>query len=164
MSCSETLTDLNSFMIVSEQQILDILERFEQGSFKPEEVLPDMQEKQPYLYTFIFDRPDVLLSPEEADLLTFGTSVIWAAVNYADEIIYAEEIEDYEETAWERLEASKSHNFHEKITPFFDQIDEEELLAFVEDSLADDDDTNITATGREWIFVSLGVMIEVLCA
>ena len=47
---------------------------------------------------------------------------------------------------------------------FFENYQQEDLLAFVEDSLIDDEDEIVTKVGREPMFVALKSIIDCLCA
>jgi hypothetical protein len=150
-------------MKVSEQKIIDVLKRFENGVDNPESVMEDMHERQPFLSGFIFAQPGVLLNSDEQELLLFAASVIWASTAFDIDVIPGPDVEETEESAWELFESQSGKTFREKIDPFFERIDEEELLAFVEDSLEDEPDSSISSIGREWIFITLAVLIEVLC-
>ena len=45
---------------------------------------------------------------------------------------------------------------------FFEDYAQEDMLAFVEDNLVEDEDSTITKEGREPIFVALKSVIDVL--
>ena len=57
-----------------------------------------------------------------------------------------------------------SRKFNEKIDPFFKDYPQEDLLAFVEDSLVQDEDSEITNEGRDYIFIALKTIIDSLNA
>ena len=61
------------------------------------------------------------------------------------------------------LETVKSNNSRDRMTVFFDDSDQEDLLAFVEDALVEDDeDSVVTKEGREPIFVALKTVIDII--
>jgi hypothetical protein len=61
------------------------------------------------------------------------------------------------------LEPVKSKPFQHKADVFFKDYPQEDLLAFVEDALADDEDSEVTKEGREPMFVALKTIIDVFC-
>ena len=72
-------------------------------------------------------------------------------------------LEIAEEKNWELLDNIRELRFRDRMTVFFDNSDQEDLLAFVEDSLVDDEDSFITKEGREPMFVALKSVIDVCC-
>ena len=66
-----------------------------------------------------------------------------------------------EERNWTLLQSSKSNNFQERLNPFFENYPQEDLLAFVEDALADEEDDGLlTREGREPIFITLKSILD----
>ncbi len=79
-------------------------------------------------------------------------------------------IEEWDERCWQWMQETVGKPMHERLDVFFDNINEEELLAFAEDSLIDpdadeaDDDLAVFQSGasREMGFVALAVLAGVL--
>ena len=123
-----------------------------------------------YLRTDTFS----LLTEDERDYLQYLALVVYAAV--ADErervpTLRGEAIEEWEERCWGWLEASVGKPMSARLDAFFDNIDEEELLAFAEDSLVDPEpeeqpEAALFASGpsRELGIVALAVLIGGLTA
>ena len=115
-----------------------------------------------------------LLSDEERDYLKYLALVIYGAVKLEDdrkpEMISGERLEYWEERCWEWLEGTVGKPMALRLDVFFANIDQEELLAFAEDSLVDPDPdeeeegAQLFASGpsRELGFVALAVFIAAL--
>jgi hypothetical protein len=79
-----------------------------------------------------------------------------------------EELEEIEEGNWTQLNDAVGKNFRQKLDGFFEDYPQEDLLAFVEDSLViskegeESDDFEISKEGREPIFVALKTIIDCL--
>lgn len=69
-----------------------------------------------------------------------------------------EEIVGIEEKHWSLIQDAKG-DFREKLTPFFDQYAEEDALAFIEDSLVEDDDFALVKEVKELFFVGLSTVV-----
>ena len=66
------------------------------------------------------------------------------------------------EKNWEILEANVVGSFRDRITPCFENTNQEDLLAFLEDSLESDEDVVISNSGRELIFVACKTLVDCL--
>ena len=123
-----------------------------------------------YLRTEGFD----LLADAERDYLLYLALVVYdAAVEHrgpaAVPTLAGERIEAWDERCWGWMEAASNRPLRERLDAFFAAIDQEELLAFAEDSLVDpepgDDDTPALfadAASRELGLVALGTLIGAL--
>jgi hypothetical protein len=78
-------------------------------------------------------------------------------------VVTALRIDQAEEDNWALLEPVKSKRFSDKADVFFKNYPQEDLLAFVEDMLTDDENTEVTKEGREPMFVALKTIIDVFC-
>lgn len=120
-----------------------------------------------YLRTDTF----ALLTDDERDYLQYLALVIYAAIGAearATRALRGERIEAWEELCWTWLESSVGKPMSLRLDAFFAAIEEEELLAFAEDSLVDpepdDGDGGVAglfASGpsRELGIVALAVLI-----
>ena len=54
--------------------------------------------------------------------------------------------------------------FRDRMDIFFENYSQEDLLAFVEDNLVEDEDSLVTKEGREPMFVALKSVIDILTA
>ena len=71
-------------------------------------------------------------------------------------------LENAEEQNWERLDGVTAKRFRDRMDIFFENYSQEDLLAFVEDNLVEDEDSVVTKEGREPMFVALKSVIDVL--
>ena len=150
-------------MLVSETTIDAILGYLETRDFEAE--MADFAEKQPALLAYVFSEDFELLTSEERDYMLYLMLVIYQSVEKEVEdmpLITAEMLEDAEERNWALLENVTSKRFRERLDVFFDSYEEEDLLAFVEDALTDDEDDTVTKEGREPMFIALKSVIDVL--
>lgn len=132
-----------------------------------DEVLAELADEQPWLLTFLTADAGPVLSPDERDHMMFLALVIWHALDINARVnlpqIQPEQLELADEAIWTHLQASGNRSFREMLDPFFAETTQEDVLAFIEDSLQTDEDSPVTAVGREPIFVRLKVMIDLIC-
>jgi hypothetical protein len=136
---------------------------------KMEKLMEAFSEEQPMLFSYIFSEENGPISEEEHSFLEYLAMIIWMAYKKvqpeAHDKISEEEIGDAEEANFEVIENSKAKDFSGKIDSFFEGYEQEELLAFVEEALTEDDfegDAIISQEAIEPMFVSLKTMIDVL--
>lgn len=104
------------------------------------------------------------LLEDELQLFLFCISVIYNAVKVSssDPIEFdIEEFENYDELNWGARD--KSITFEKSKDLLFKNYQEEDLLAFVEDLLIDDDESQLTDVGKEIIFLNAKSYIDTLC-
>ena len=63
-----------------------------------------------------------------------------------------------EEDNWSKRD--KYRSWEDSLNAYFDNYPEEDLLAFVEDMLVDDDDQQLSTAGKEIIFISCKSLID----
>ena len=155
-------------MFVSEDIIDEVVLELETADFEQEVAL--FGEKQPIILGFILSEDFELLTNEERDWLLYLALVIWRATERVDEKkrpLSKNALEAAEEVNWERLEKVTAKRFRDRMTVFFEGYPQEDLLAFVEDSLTEDEEDAenfLTKEGREPMFVALKSVIDVLTA
>ncbi len=118
---------------------------------------PDLQllefvEKQRSISNYLLGDSFNLFTEYEKELLLFIHLVIWKALVAPLKTVHFS-IDEYlllEEQTWEQI-SSKSLSWESKKNLLFDEFPEVDLLAFVEDVVADDE---ITDTVREILFVT----------
>lgn len=133
-----------------------------------EHTLDLMNQEQPTLLAYLFSENFEAFTESERELLLFLTSVIWKSVfrvwGTQDEVTEAQ-LATAEERNWALLQSVNARQFRERATIFFeDHPEEEELLAFVEDAVADDEEEGspVSDEGREPLFVTLKSIIDCL--
>ncbi len=129
-------------------------------------------EAQPALAAWLVSDTFDILTEAEREYLLYLALVIWkAATEVAGELPVADaaRIGELEERNWAVLNETKAGSFRQRLDPFFENYPQEDLLAFVEDALAIDEESNedapeleVTREGREPLFIALKTMIDAL--
>lgn len=144
---------------IIEQTILALEEESYYQSY-----LESLTTNQEDLFIFYQSENFEVLLQEEYDLMIFMTLVIFGSIERSIDkpldLIPIKKIEDQEEVHWMMMQQANSNTFRDRVTIFFDKSKQEELLAFVEDSLVLDDESSISAVGREILFVNMSAIIE----
>lgn len=125
-----------------------------------------LQAKQPILFSYLLSESFKLLTVEESEYLLYLALVIWKAVDAETKempILDSEKIEEAEERNWALFNETTARGFNDKLNVFFDKYPQEDLLAFVEDALVDDEDSFVTKEGKELLFIGLRTTIDALC-
>lgn len=152
---------------IPESTINEVIESLNASDAALEKAEDHMIESQPDLVGFLTQEELDILSEEEQDfLMILSLSMIEAARRICGSlpIITAEALGDAEEQNYAMLESAKGTNFRDRISAFFDDYPQEDLLAFVEDALTDDEDDVVTQEGRETLFVTLKSVIDAMHA
>lgn len=152
---------------VSETTIDLVIEALDQSDEALERADQDMADSQPALVDFLTQEAFDLLTDEEQDyLLLLGLTLFEASVKTNGDlpVLTSESLGDAEEANYARLEGSTGKNFHERVDIFFKDYPQEDLLAFVEDALSDEEEELVTSEGRETLFVTLKSVIDAMHA
>lgn len=166
-------------MFVSENVIDKIVEQLETADFEKE--IERFGKMQPALLGYVFSEDFELLTSEEREYLLYLLIVIWKSVEKVKKdtavvmdnvarkksmdnpTVMSNALSEAEERNWELLEEVKETRFRERMNVFFDDSEQEDLLAFIEDALVEDDDESVvTKEGREPMFVALKTVVDVL--
>lgn len=149
--------------MTSEHTIEKIIEQYADDTEAYESALTALMDAQPALLAFLTQESTDLLLEEEKDIMWYITVVIVNACQ-SDGITVTElsdnTLSDYEEANWQLLHDQPKGTFREKLTVFFEDYEQEDLLAFVEDTLELEEDSPITAVGRDVIFISAKAVID----
>jgi hypothetical protein len=149
---------------IIDQVIAEWSDRLETEGIEP--LLGELGDDQPYVLAYLTSETHDILTEAEREYLLFLGIVLWKSVRkeHPEKEIAVEPdfLEEAEEEAWTLLQESKERAFHRRITPFFEGYPQEDLLAFVEDTLAADEDSPITQTGREPLFVASKAILDAL--
>jgi len=126
-----------------------------------------LEEAQPDLLAYLFSDSFEAFTEAEQQYFLYLAQVIWEAVMAVREdsapVIEADQIGKLEEANWAVIGEVKSKKFQERIDPFFEKTEQEDLLAFIEDALAPDEEAElVTPEGREAMFVSLKTVLDCL--
>lgn len=153
--------------MIQESTIERILARLESGADDFAIEIQDFAHSQPALMTYLTDEENDIFTEAEREVLLFGAIVIFQSITderIAPEPVSGTAIGQAEEANYALIGEGKG-KFRERITPFFEQSPEEELLAFAEDLLiGGEDDDQISNEAREPLFVTLKTVVDVLTA
>ena len=152
-------------MFVSETIIDAVVEQLETANF--ENVIEHFGKKQPALIGYVFSEDFELLTQSEREWMLYLIIVMWQSVDKVKghvPTLNKKALESAEERNWELLETVTTHRFRDRMDVFFNDSEQEDLLAFIEDSLIEDDDSVVTKEGREPMFVALKSVVDVLTA
>ncbi len=149
--------------MVSEATIEQIIAELEEEEYY-QSYLEALTKQQEDLFVFYQSENFEVLLQEEYDVMIFMTLVIFGATERTIEknvdLISIKRIEDQEEIHWMMMQEANSNAFRDRVTVFFEKSKQEDLLAFVEDTLAMDEESSISAVGREILFVTMSALIE----
>ncbi len=149
---------------VSEEIIDRVAENLGASDSSFEQAIEHLQYAQPALLAFFLSENFEVFTREERDYLLFLMLVIWQAVESVKPDlpqISEQDLSEAEERNWEMLQQVKSRRFRERLDVFFDGHPQEDLLAFIEDAVMEEDEM-ITSEGREPMFVSLKSVVDCL--
>ena len=125
--------------------------------------IKELADAQPFLIAYLSSETTAAFSNEEKDFLFFATSVIVSSVESvepAPRLLGLEMLTEIEEQNFKILTETKGKEFRDRITVFFENYPQEDLLAFAEDALEEDEENLITDEGREYLFVMLKTIID----
>lgn len=125
---------------------------------------------QPVVFAWLFSEHFDLLSEDEKGYMQYLSLIAWSAivrVNGPGEAVSEEQLGEAEERNYELLENTSARKFRDRLNVFFEHTTQEDLLAFAEDAVLEDEDDPealVTKEGRELIFVAVKTLTDVLCA
>ncbi len=146
---------------ISEKIIDKTIDQIQQED--PDMYIVELSEHQPSLIQFIASENFKLLREEEFDTLMFLLLVIWKAVDSETETeeIEAQTIEENDEKNWSVVNELGNKNFAKVLDHYFDNYKQEDLLAFVEDTLAGEE-ADISQVGKELLLITCKTFIDSL--
>lgn len=125
--------------------------------------ITELSQEQPSLIQFIATENFKLLKDEEFDTLIFLLSVIWKSVKMENEVevIEASHIEENDEKNWAVVNELGNKNFSKVLDHYFQDYPQEDLLAFVEDTLSGEE-SEISQVGKELLMITCKTFIDSL--
>ena len=151
---------------VSEKIIDAVALSLEDSAGAYEDAVEQLREEQPVILAYLFNEELKIFTQGEKEYMLYLILVIWQAIKTANAesqpSTSADAFTATEEKNWEILQAQKKRSFRDKLDVFFDQYPQEDLLAFVEDALVEDEEEEsvVTKEGREAVFVILKTVID----
>ena len=152
---SEKIIDaiIDELDTISEEQYESQMEAFAQA--------------QPVVIAYLFDEENThLLTEDEQGFLQYLCLINWLSferVNGPIEPISEDQIGIAEEKNYAVLEASEAKKFRQRVDPFFEGYPQEDLLAFVEEAVLEDEDDPealVTKEGREPLFIAAKSILD----
>jgi len=135
------------------------------GTLDSESAVSSFTQKHPALTHYLMTENFEALTKVEQNYMIYLTLVIEHAISIGvgkpPEEIDLELLAQWEEQNWDLFSQQKTKTFRDRVTPFFEDYIQEDLLAFVEDALEDDpEEPIVTVEGRPYIFISLKSLID----
>lgn len=149
--------------MVSENRIDQVIQDLDSSKFY-EERLKSIINDQPAIVSYLESEGFELLSDEERDLLWYLTVVVYDSIFKIEETIPEIDvtvIETIEEKNYALLE-SDHMKFSDMADLLFNDYPEEDLLAFIEDTVIPDEEHFPSPIGRKVIFITMKTVIDVL--
>jgi hypothetical protein len=147
--------------------IIDELDAISDDQY--EERMEAFAKAQPVIIAYLFDEENLhLLKEDERGFLQYLILIAWASierVNGPGEPVSEDQIGEAEEKNYAVLEASTGKTFRDRVDPFFEGYAQEDLLAFIEEALLEDEgdpEALLTKEGREPLFVAAKSLIDTL--
>lgn len=150
---------------VSEEIIDSVIQQLAEDSEGYDQTVAALRLKQPVIMAYLFSESFRMLSLEEREFMLYLVIVIWKSIQQVENglpQVTEANIEEAEDKNWAIFQDAPGRTFRDKLTAFFENASQEDLLAFVEDSLEEDDEQSLSKEGREVIFVSLKTIIDSL--
>lgn len=151
--------------MISEQAIDKAADWLDETEDHYAQTVRQMQEQHPILLSYIFSETFDAFTRLEKEFFLYITLVAYLAIGRESgqpPAVSEQQLSKAEEHNWRLLQDVKSRHFHERLDVFFEDSPQEELLAFAEDALSDENDEWITKEGREAVFVSFKSIIDCL--
>ena len=148
-------------------KVIDELDQLSDEQY--EQLMEQFTTAQPVIAAYIFqDENFHLLNDEEKGYLEYLALITWKTIDRVYGAIPAvdeDSIGEAEEINFEIMEKSTGKRFRDRLDPFFETYPQEDLLAFAEEAVTEDEDDPdgiISKEAREPIFVALKTIIDVL--
>ena len=135
-----------------------------------EQLMLELTEAQPVVSAYVFSEGFQVLTEEERAYMLFLVTSVWHTIRstVAELPMVSEEaLGKAEEANYTLLEGVRAKTFRDKLTVFFDNSPEEDVLAFLEDSLTleeDDEEAMLTPEGQLPIFIGCKAVVDCLLA
>lgn len=151
--------------MISEQTINAVSEQLGSNELALEMQILSLSNEQPGIMQFLFQENYKVLTPEEHEYLLYIALVVYASVKKeAGEVteVPVENLEEQEDANWETWEQVKNRHLRDKNNAFFKDFLQEDLLAFVEDMVLDDEDSELSSVAQEICMVAGKTLIDCL--
>lgn len=154
--------------MITEAQIDKAIEYFNDDPTLVLTKIKELAQEQPYLNPFIFQDSYSVLTKDEQEYLLYIILILYQSIKGKQEYLETmspDDLQEAEEANWAIWEDEKASGIQEKNTVLFENTEQEELLAFVEDMVLDDEDdeeSELSKVGQEIAMVVGKTLIDVL--
>lgn len=151
--------------MITDQTINNISDQLGSNDLALEAQFLNLSKEQPGVMQFLFQENYQVLKSEEHEYLLYIALVIYASVKSqtrASELVPVERLEEQEDLNWEIWEQIKSKNIRDKNDIFFQDFGQEDLLAFVEDMVLVEEDSELSGVAQEICMVAGKTLIDCL--
>ncbi|MFK7775716.1 MAG: hypothetical protein AB8F94_26575 [Saprospiraceae bacterium] len=151
---------------ISEEIIDQVAEEIGGSEEAFKEATVDLSLEQPNIAAYIFSENFDLFTDAEKQYFLFLVLVVFKSIkNEVGDLprTSAEVLGKFEEQNWQLINEVTSKQFRDRLNIFFENTPQEDLLAFIEDSLTEEEEELITKVGREPMFVALKSIIDSWC-
>lgn len=148
---------------ISEDIINNTVDLISDEDTSYEDLMQQFSESQPFLLSFLMSEGFDVLEEQEKSLLFYMSLVIFQSITKVEgeiETVTLEQIQKIDDEHWSTVDAQKFKTMKEIADHFFQDHPQEDLLAFVEDTLVEDEEYSISNIGRNVIFVSMTTLIR----
>ena len=149
--------------MVSEKEIDRIIQELEEASVYQDR-LKSVVESQEAIVSYLESEGFEILSNDERDLLWYLTVVVIESVKDSGLSISDVKVKDIESTEEKNYSSLENEHikFSEMADLLFDGYPEEDLLAFIEDTVIPDEENFPSPVGRKVIFMTMKTIIDVV--
>lgn len=160
---------------INDELLDSIIEELDTTEEDFDKMMEDFDKKQPVIVSYINSESASVLTEEENDYLQYLALTMYRTVAYSAKValpqITEKALDDAEEQNWQLWEAAKGADFNEKLDSFFEDHPQEDLLAFIEDAISEEDPDDpeddvdfITVEGRIPMFIILKSIVDAMHA
>lgn len=125
-----------------------------------------LEAEQPVLLAYLFSENFGAFLEREREYILFLVLVIIESIKakHPGQVLPINEalLSETEEENWTKIQTVKAQRFRERMDVFFKDTNQEDLLAFIEDALIDEEDGLLSKEGREPIFIVLKSIVDAL--
>lgn len=149
---------------ISEKRIDQVSEQLETSEHAYIDSLEDLRARHPIIFAYLLSENFEVLTSAERDYMFFLLAILWRAIR--DDLpkgltISEKKLGEAEERNWTMLQESTFSRFQDRLDIFFESYPQEDLLAFLEDALAEEEEEGpLTREGREPIFITLKSILD----
>lgn len=148
---------------IDEEAIELILEKWENSGVY-EDRLAEMMNDHPQVTGFLIQESTEILTEAEKDVMWFITTTLIEVLE--DEVnmetVSEKGLMSQEEANWALYQENPKGVFYDRISPFFEDYPQEDLLAFIEDMTQVDEEGDMTKIGREVVFMTCKSLLDAM--